>query len=149
MKWRRWTVVTSWVLAAIVPLATAAAQQQDLPAVFSEVIDVRVVNVEVVVTDRQGDRVHGLRVSDFELLIDGEPMPIDYFTEIEEGQAQVAGGNVAGVPSLEPDMHVATNYLIYIDDLFSIERDREPGARAPGGGPGATSSCRPRSRRRV
>ena len=110
MKWRRWTVVTSWILAAIVPLATAAAQQQDLPAVFSDAIDVRVVNIEVVVTDRNGNRVHGLKASDFELLVDGEPTPIVYFTEIEEGQAGEAEGDVAAVPNLEPDMHVPTNF---------------------------------------
>ena len=125
MKWRRWTVVTSWILAAIVPLATAAAQQQDLPAVFSEVIDVRVVNVEVVVTDRQGDRVHGLKAADFELLVDGEPTPIEYFTEIEDGLAKETSNDVAAVPNLNANAHVPTNYLIYIDDVFSIQQDRD------------------------
>ncbi len=124
MKRSHGTLGTSWLLAAIVPLATAAAQQQDLPAVFSEVIDVRVVNVEVVVTDRQGDRVHGLKAADFELLVDGEPTPIDYFTEIEDGLAKETSNDVAAVPNLNANAHVPTNYLIYIDDLFSIERDR-------------------------
>ena len=125
MKKRRQTSKSPWILAALVLLAAATpGQEERAAAVFSEVIDVRVVNIEVVVTDRQGNRVRGLGPSDFELLVDAEPTPIDYFTEIEEGVARVAGGNVAGVPSLEPDMHVATNFLIYIDDLFSIERDR-------------------------
>ncbi len=105
--------------------AAATAQQQDEPAVFSEVIDVRVVNAEVVVTDRDGNRVHGLTAADFELLVDGEPMPIRYFTEIAEGFAQgTATGAVAGVPDLAPYAPVGTNFLIFIDDFFSIERDR-------------------------
>lgn len=37
---------------------SARQQQQELPAAFGEVIDVRVVNIEVVVTDRNGNRVH-------------------------------------------------------------------------------------------
>ncbi len=115
-----------WILAGLVLLAAAApAQQQDVPAVFSEVIDVRVVNVEVVVTDRAGNRVQGLRPSDFELLVDGEPTPIAYFTEIEDGFARdgTAGG-VDGVPSLDLNAPVGTNFLIFIDDLFSFEHDR-------------------------
>lgn len=105
--------------------AAASGQQEDLPEVFSEVVDVRVVNIEVVVTDRKGDRVHGLRASEFELLVDGEPTPIDYFTEIRDGFAVEPGeGDVAAVPSLDPDTPVATNFLIYVDDFFSIERDR-------------------------
>ncbi len=92
---------------------------------FSETIDVRVVNVEVVVTDRAGNRVHGLEVSDFELLVDGEPTPIDYFTEVEDGLARGAqDGDLAAVPSVDPNAPVGTNFLIFIDDLFSLERDR-------------------------
>ena len=118
-------------LAALLVLLFAAGglaqQQDDLPAVFSEVIDVRVVNIEVVVTDRDGNRVHGLKASDFELLVDGEPTPIDYFTEIEEGRALAAadGDAVAGVPNLEPEAPVGTSFLLFIDDFFTIKRDRD------------------------
>ena len=117
-----WIFATLLVLAAAVP---APAQQDDLPAVFTETIDVRVVNIEVVVTDREGNRVHGLEASDFELLVDGEPMPISYFTEIEESLARArAGAAVAGVPDLDPNTPVGTNFLVFVDDLFSIQRDR-------------------------
>ena len=61
MKWRHWTFGTTWILLALVLVGTAAsAQQPALPEVFSEVVDVRVVNIEVVVADRKGHRVHGL-----------------------------------------------------------------------------------------
>ncbi len=119
------------ILAALILLAAAAAapvpaQQDDLPAVFSEVIDVRVVNIEVVVTDRQGNRIHGLKASDFELLVDGEPVPIDYFTEIQEGLArETEGSDVAAVPDLDANEPVGTSFLLFIDDFFSIARDRD------------------------
>ncbi|MFY9825785.1 MAG: hypothetical protein WAM82_30705, partial [Thermoanaerobaculia bacterium] len=38
---------------------------------FGESIDVRVVNVEAVVTNRKGGRVPGLTAADFRLLVDG------------------------------------------------------------------------------
>ncbi len=126
----RWTLPASSTLIAVallLPAAAAAQEDLDLPAVFSEVIDVRVVNIEVVVTDRDGNRVHGLEASDFELFVDGEPTPIDYFTEIEEGRARATGDDatVAGVPSLEPEAQVGTSFLLFIDDFFSIKRDRD------------------------
>ena len=125
MKNATWIVLAGMVLLGAAGLAQQ--QGQNLPAVFSEVIDVRVVNIEVVVTDRDGNRVHGLTASDFELLVDGEPTPIDYFTEIEEGRALATadGEAVAGVPNLEPDAPVGTSFLLFIDDFFSIKRDRD------------------------
>ncbi len=125
MKSRR-TLPVAWLLAAFVwAAAPAPGQEVEIPEVFSETIDVRVVNVEVVVTDRQGNRVQGLKPPDFELLVDGKPTPIDYFTEIEDGLALGArNGDMAAVPSVDPNAPVGTNFLIFIDDLFSIERDR-------------------------
>ncbi|MYB18971.1 MAG: VWA domain-containing protein [Holophagales bacterium] len=125
MKSRR-TLPVAWLLAVFVwEAAPAPGQEVEIPEVFSETIDVRVVNVEVVVTDRQGNRVQGLKPPDFELLVDGKPTPIDYFTEIEDGLALGArNGDMAAVPSVDPNAPVGTNFLIFIDDLFSIERDR-------------------------
>ena len=125
MKPRRTLPVARLLAALAGAAAPASGQEVEIPEVFSETIDVRVVNVEVVVTDRQGNRVRGLEPTDFELLVDGEPTPIDYFTEIEDGHALgAADGDTTAVPSVDPDAPVATNYLIFIDDLFSIERDR-------------------------
>jgi VWFA-related protein len=103
----------------------AAAQDNPLPDLFSDVIDVRVVNVEVVVTDRKGNRVRGLKPSDFELLVDGVPERIDYFSEIAEGRAlALSDQSVGNVPSLAPDEPAGTSYLIFVDDLFAIQQRR-------------------------
>ena len=64
----------------------ALAQPADTDPAFGEIIDVRVINLEVVVTDRK-ERVMGLTTDDFRLLIDGQEVPIEYFTEVVGGQA--------------------------------------------------------------
>ena len=103
----------------------AVAQDDTLPELFADVMDVRVVNVEVVVTDRKGNRIHGLEAEDFELRVDGEPVPVDYFAEVEDGYTLTSSDDDDGsVPSLAPDEPAGTNYLIFIDDLFAIEQRR-------------------------
>jgi VWFA-related protein len=94
--------------------------------VFSEVLDVRVVNVEVVVTDGKGNRVSGLTAEDFRLLIDGEETTIDYFSEIFGGRVTtpVAEGEPALPGALEPGQEVGTSFLVFVDDQFTIARDR-------------------------
>ena len=123
----RRALVAVWACVALtLPAASALAQQDDVAAAFSEVIDVRVVNVEVVVTDQQGHRVHDLTPSDFELLVDGQPVPIDYFSEIREGRAVLTReGSVTTAPALRPNAPAGTSILVFIDDFFAIKRDRD------------------------
>ncbi len=108
--------------------AAASEPLQPTPT-FGERIEVRVVNVEVVVTDRHGDRVPGLAPGDFRLKVDGKAVPIDYFTEVRGGDAIApAPGSetaVRGLPTLEPGSPVGTSYLVYIDDFFSVADRRD------------------------
>ena len=95
-------------------------QEEALPDLFSDVVDVRVVNLEVVVTDRKGNRIRGLEASDFEVLVDRKPAPIAYFTEVDEGHARGAiDDRLPAAPPLAADEPVGTNYLIFIDDLHA------------------------------
>jgi VWFA-related protein len=55
----------------------AAARAEELT--FADVVAVNVVNVDAFVTDRAGEHVAGLTREDFELLVDGKPMPISNF----------------------------------------------------------------------
>src|SRR5437763_312729 len=102
------------------------AQQQTPPSpqpeVFSESIDVRVVNVEAVVTSRGGERVRGLTAGDFRLLVDGREVPVDYFAEVAEGAAVTASG--AGAPVTKGE-EVGRNYLVFIDDSIAIQSQRD------------------------
>ncbi|HEV7672243.1 MAG TPA: VWA domain-containing protein [Thermoanaerobaculia bacterium] len=102
------------------------------PAVFGELIEVRVVNVEVVVTDKKGNRVPDLTKNDFRLKVDGKVVPIEYFTEVRGGQAIVASAAsaeqnapVPGLAGLAPGSDVGTSYLVFIDDFFSVAAQRD------------------------
>lgn len=102
--------------------ATPPQPQPETPQVFSESIDVRVINVETVVTDGKGKRVEGLGAADFRLLVDGKEVPIEYFTEVAEGNSLGARDGKASkieapVPAGEA---VGRRYLLFIDDAFSI-----------------------------
>ena len=109
--------------------ALPAAAQEEYPGIFSEVIDVRVVNFEVVVTDRDGNRVPGLTADDFRLVVDGNEVPIEYFSEVRGGQALATPAAGAGGPkavtAVEPGQAVGTSYLVFIDEFFAIGRDRD------------------------
>jgi len=110
----------------------AASQDppSSLPGIFSEVLDVRVVNIEVVVTDKSGVPVRGLQPEDFVLTIEGEEIRVEYFSEIRAGVAaavtaeQKAMG-VADLPAVIPGDPVETSYLVFIDEMFAIARDRD------------------------
>lgn len=83
-----------------------------------ESIDVRVVNVEAVVTDRSGQRIKGLKPSDFRLRVDGKEVPIDYFTEIRGGTAVEVHGDV---PASPVSGTVGRNLLVFIDQNYSMQ----------------------------
>ncbi|HEV7787044.1 MAG TPA: VWA domain-containing protein [Thermoanaerobaculia bacterium] len=128
-----WAAVT--LLAALLPLSSPAnAQRPPAPAnppqsVFGEQIDVRVVNVEVVVTDKQGNRVAGFTPDDFRLKVDGKVVPVEYFNEVRGGSAialaESAASSVKGLPSLAPGSPVGTSYLVFIDNFFSLANRRD------------------------
>lgn len=110
----------------------AQEQQPQTQSVFGEQIEVRVVNVEVVVTDRQGNRVGDLKPTDFRLKVDGKAVPIEYFNEVRGGQAIAlaeAGAETAaavkGLPSLAPGTPVGTSYLVFVDNFFSVGPRRD------------------------
>lgn len=85
MRKRAWRVWGFLIAGA----ASLSAQKPALPGSFGEAIDVRVVNVEAVVTDSRGDRVRGLTAGDFRLKVDGKEAPIEFFTEIASGTPAV------------------------------------------------------------
>ncbi len=115
------TGVGLFLVFLLAPASPAAAQED----VFGEVIDVRVVNLEVVVTEK-GQRVTGLGPEDFVLTVDGREVSIEYFTEVSGGAAIISGDEGAGsaVPALAPGVPVPTSYLVFIDEFFSIAADR-------------------------
>ncbi|MEM8961893.1 MAG: VWA domain-containing protein, partial [Acidobacteriota bacterium] len=114
------------LVALVLALVTPAVAQDEQPGVFGEVIDVRVINLEVVVTDRDGNRVTGLSPDDFILTIDGREAPVEYFTEVLGGTAvpAEAASSDLTVPAMAPGTPVGTSYLVFIDEFFGIAKDR-------------------------
>ncbi|HUO86984.1 MAG TPA: VWA domain-containing protein, partial [Thermoanaerobaculia bacterium] len=71
---------------------------------FLDTVDVRVVNVDVFVTDKKGEPVTGLSRDDFELLENKRPVPIANFYAVEGGRPREPVANAAadGSPARSP-----------------------------------------------
>lgn len=91
---------------------------------FVETIDVRLVEVEAVVTGRDGKRLYGLRPTDFRLLVDGRDVEIEYFDEVwlDREPSPVSSrprSSRTRFPVDGPPQTGETNYLVFIDDYFT------------------------------
>ena len=82
----------SVLLVSFIGLAPVALAAQEIPS-LGETMEIAIVNVDVIVTDREGKRVRGLKKSDFTMLENGRPQPITHFAEYRddasEGSASV------------------------------------------------------------
>lgn len=63
----------------------AGQQAGGQPEIFVDSVEVSVVNVEVYVTDKQGNRVTGLTKDDFEVFEDRRPVQVTNFYAVENG----------------------------------------------------------------
>ncbi len=95
-------------------------------AAFADVVDVRLINLEVAVTQVGGGRVAGLEAGDFRLLVDGKEQEIELFTPVHGGKAMAAAERqtAPGIPGLTPGQAVGTHYLIFLDNYFVIPSHR-------------------------
>ncbi|HXU33887.1 MAG TPA: VWA domain-containing protein [Thermoanaerobaculia bacterium] len=100
--------IAAFGVAAAAPAkpATPPAEAEDLAdeSTFFASVDVRVVNVEVVVTDKSGQPVPGLSAADFELFEDGKRVEITHFygpgvTGGPAATGEVPGPETAPAPS--------------------------------------------------
>ena len=111
--------------------ASLLQAQEAVPGnVFGESIDVRVVNVEAVVMDKDGRRVHDLKPEDFRLRVDGREVPVEYFSEVRDGSALAPPAAPAAEAAPAEKVQgvaegpVGTYYLVFVDDYFSIAQQR-------------------------
>jgi VWFA-related protein len=113
------------------PEGSPAGQEGSAAGEFFESIDVNVVNVEVFVTDRKGNRVRGLKADDFALFEDGKPVKITNFYAVDDGKpilaespgslAPEAAPEPAPAPALpEPEVEIPEDQrlhlLVYVDN---------------------------------
>ena len=118
------------ILAAAITLPLAAQrnkepESQDTQKLF-EKIDVRVINVDVVVTDRRGNPVTGLTQDDFEVFENSQKKVITNFYEVEGRQAKNVAIDVPGQPAaqsaVEPpkdeiNENLKRRIIFYVDNL--------------------------------
>jgi VWFA-related protein len=83
-------------------------EEPPLEETFVDVVDVNVVNVDVYVTDKKGNRVTGLQQDDFELFVEKKPVAITNFYAVEGGVARGADG-VALLPEEDLDPRLAAD----------------------------------------
>src|SRR6202171_4637422 len=94
------------------------------------------VQTDVMVFDKQGRFVNGLKQADFELRIDGKPQPVRFFERVtagsanEEAQLSAARGISPAAKGKEPTKAVPLDrgrtICFYVDDLHLAARDVPP-----------------------
>jgi VWFA-related protein len=88
-----------------------------------ESIDVRVINVDVIVTDRRGKFVSGLKKEDFEILENGVPKTVSNFYEVEGNRAKnltvadEVGGKVTAPAAAAVPEEMKRRIIFYVDNL--------------------------------
>ena len=110
-----------------VPAEETVAEQP-----FSERVEVEVVSVDVIVTDPKQGRVVDLGKDDFEVLVDGHAVPIDYFSAPRLALAPTPSSGLAAediaqipVPAQAALVPLApANLVIYVDQTALENRAR-------------------------
>ena len=120
-------------------LCATSVAAQPAPETFGETIDVRVVNVDVWVTDRDGNPVTGLTADDFEVREDGRPVELSNFFEFTDGLDATAREQEAAtfrdrrprqsdldrfVPAEPPPPEHRLSLMVYVDNNNLTPTDR-------------------------
>jgi VWFA-related protein len=114
------------VMVSLLPLAGFAQAPSGEASKLSETIDVRVINVDVVVTDRKGNPITGLKRDDFEIYENGQKKPISNFYEVVGGKPlteEQESGAAPATPEPAPARPAAIpenqkrRIIFYIDNL--------------------------------
>jgi VWFA-related protein len=117
------------VVLAILLAAPVFAPAQETPG-FREEVEVRVMDLDVVVTDKNGRPVADLKREDFTVRLAGKPVPIDYFARVDQGAIRApdfptaAPDQVAGVAPSAEKAYVPRYFLVFLDlgHITPIER---------------------------
>ena len=83
--------------------ASLLSAQTPADSSFGEVVEVTVVNIDVYVTDRDGNRVNGLKKDDFVVLEDGKPVQVTNFEAVQGRSAPAAAPTAPATPRPAPE----------------------------------------------
>lgn len=94
---------------------------------MGETIEVSIVNVDVVVTDKQGNRVRGLTKNDFEILENGKKQPISNFAAYSSGAGAkvTVGAPSSPQPAAQPPDEPRT-VVLFVERLYLPLHRTEP-----------------------
>ncbi|HKS23755.1 MAG TPA: VWA domain-containing protein [Thermoanaerobaculia bacterium] len=136
MKITRHTVAAATLALAAAAFAADTPKQKpgtDAPQPLVEKIDVRVINLDVVVTDKRGNHVKGLTKDDFMIYENGMQKPISNFYEVvSEPKTSTASNATTTVPpakmSLAEIEKIPDNQkrriIFYVDNLSLMPFNR-------------------------
>lgn len=113
---------THALAALCLSLASSLHAQQ---AGLSEKVDIRLIEIDAVVTDRKGNHISGLKAEDFEVLENGRPQAVTNFTEMHEGAdvtAAATGATVEGAAA--PQQRQPRTIVILVDAMRARGRAR-------------------------
>ncbi len=113
----------TWSLAAALIASPVAGGAQEPAATFGEIVEVRIINVEVVATDSHDNPVPGLTREDFELQVEGESTKIANFFEVGGGILESASdvdGPIAPPAGSTRGLHLA----VIVDETHITNRSR-------------------------
>lgn len=117
------------VLLGVFAVLASASAQQDMTTV-GEAVDVQLVNVSVLVTDKDGVPVLDLEQAEFRVFEDGEPVELTHFSRPDGTIAVAAEGAERASESPEEASTIAPRlpgrYVIFWDELNTSAAYRAP-----------------------
>jgi VWFA-related protein len=116
------TLIALTIVAAALQSPVIKAQAPQTPPSVTFQVEVNYVDVDVVVTDEQGNFVSGLTREDFEVLEDGKLQKVDTFVYVEipvepDNAFTLAGRNVSNDTQSNRQPFAGRLYVIVLDDL--------------------------------
>ena len=103
------------VLMLLLLILPAAGQSPAPTEPFTDQIEVSVVNLDVFVSDKNGQPIEGLEAKDFEILEDGRPVKITNF--YHESQAAAPAATRAGETAEDHPVDRRLRLVVFIDDV--------------------------------
>ena len=116
-------LITTFLLPGTFAQTATPKPASDIPR-LTENMDVRVINVDVVVTDKRGTVITGLKKDDFEIFENNIPKPITNFYAVEGGRpTDIEADKVAAAATPQPlrkdelPDNLKRRIIFYVDNL--------------------------------
>jgi len=104
------------MVAILLLLATPHIQAQEKTG-FSETLEARIINLDVVARDKVGQLVTGLTADDFVVYENGKPQPITNFIEYREAASEAPRATAEAVPEVAQRPPEKRHLVFFFDNL--------------------------------